>query len=60
VSVFLPGVGQTISQLAPVFIYTTYTADGLAEAGAVALVLLAVSAGVFLLVRTLGYDSGVP
>lgn len=59
VEFFLPGVGTTAAQHAPVFIYTAYTSAGLAESGAVAFVLLVGSALVFLLVRTVGYEGGM-
>lgn len=47
---------ETVSQLAPVFIYNTYTSTGLAEAGAVSAILLLVSGAVFLLIRSVAYD----
>lgn len=59
VSVVVPGVGSITASHAPVFVYQTYTSRGLAESGAVASVLLAVSAAVFLLVRWLT-DDGTP
>lgn len=49
--------GQSLSaQHAPVFIYNTYLSAGLEESGAVATLLLALSAAIFLLVRTVAYD----
>jgi molybdate/tungstate transport system permease protein len=49
--------GQTVSaQHAPVFIYNAYLSAGLEESGAVATLLLALSAAIFLLVRTVPYD----
>lgn len=59
VQLFVPGVGQVTAQHAPVFVYTTYTSRGLAEGGAVAAVLLVVSAGIFLLVRWATDGNGV-
>lgn len=54
---FYPVAGQeAVSQLAPVFIFNTYTADGLAEAGAVSAILLGLVGAVFLLIRALAYD----
>lgn len=54
---FYPPAGDVVpSQHAPVFIFNTYTSQGLAESGAVAAILLAVSAGIFLLIRWLAYD----
>ncbi|UPW01460.1 ABC transporter permease [Halorussus gelatinilyticus] len=51
--------GETVSaQHAPVFIYNTYLSAGLEESGAVAVLLLALSALIFLLVRTVAYDDG--
>ncbi|WP_321112008.1 ABC transporter permease [Halorussus salinisoli] len=51
--------GETLSaQHAPVFIYNTYLSAGLDESGAVATLLLALSAVIFLLVRTVAYDDG--
>ncbi|SDM99502.1 molybdate/tungstate transport system permease protein [Halogranum gelatinilyticum] len=49
---------ETTTQHAPVFIYNTYTSQGLPESGAVATLLLGLSAGIFLLVRWLAYDDG--
>jgi molybdate/tungstate transport system permease protein len=56
VEFFVPSVGTLTSQHAPVFIFNTYTSRGLAESGAVAAVLLAVSALIFLLIRWVAYD----
>ncbi|MFB6155725.1 MAG: ABC transporter permease [Haloferacaceae archaeon] len=44
------------TQHAPVFIFNTYTSQGLAESGAVATILLGLSALIFLLVRWVAYD----
>lgn len=49
---------ETTTQHAPVFIYNTYTSQGLPESGAVATLLLGLSAGIFLVVRSLAYDDG--
>lgn len=57
VEFFVPFVGTLTAQHAPVFIFNTYTSRGLAESGAVASVLLAVSALVFLLIRWIAYDT---
>ena len=56
VSFTFPGLGEVAAQHAPVFIYNTYTSYGLARSGAVAAILLAMSAAVFLTVRWLAYD----
>ena len=54
---FYPPAGEVVaSQHAPVYIYNTYTSLGLAESGAVATLLVGLSAGVFLLIRWLAYD----
>lgn len=45
--------GSVTAQHAPVFVYNAYLQGGLAESGAVAFLLLAVSAVIFLLVRYL-------
>lgn len=58
VEFFYPGSGVVTAQHAPVFVFQTYTTSGLDEAGAVSVVLLALSAGLFLLVRWLAYDEG--
>lgn len=47
---------ESVSQLAPVFIYNTYTSQGLAEAGAVSAILLLLSGAVFLVIRSIAYD----
>ncbi|MFB6101115.1 MAG: ABC transporter permease [Haloplanus sp.] len=52
-----PAGGKVTAQHAPVFVYGTYLQGGLAESGAVAFILLAVSALIFLLVRYLTSDS---
>jgi molybdate/tungstate transport system permease protein len=49
---------ETSAQHAPVYIFNTYTSQGLPESGAVATLLLLLSAGIFLLVRWLAYDDG--
>ena len=57
---FYPPAGGTVTaQHAPVFVYNTYLQGGLDESGAVALLLLVVSALVFLLVRYLTDDDAV-
>jgi molybdate/tungstate transport system permease protein len=48
--------GQVTAQHAPVFVYNTYLQGGLEESGAVAFLLLAVSAVIFLIVRYLTDD----
>lgn len=58
VEFFLPGVGPVRNQHAPVFIYNTYVSGSLEESGAVAAVLLGLSALIFLLVRYVAYDEG--
>jgi molybdate/tungstate transport system permease protein len=58
VTFFVPGLGEVASQHAPVYIFNTYTAAGLERAGAVAAVLLALTAGVFLAVRSVGDREG--
>ncbi|MFD1587528.1 ABC transporter permease [Halorientalis brevis] len=58
VEFFYPVQGeQVVAQHAPVFVYNTYLQGGLDESGAVAALLLAVSAGIFLLVRWLTNDA---
>jgi len=52
-----PAGGEVTAQHAPVFVYGTYLQGGLAESGAVAFILLGVSALIFLLVRYLTSDS---
>jgi molybdate/tungstate transport system permease protein len=55
--------GEVTAQHAPVFVYNTYLQGGLEESGAVAFLLLAVSAVIFLLVRYLtddGTAGGMP
>ncbi|MFB6353178.1 MAG: ABC transporter permease [Halobacteriales archaeon] len=57
VQFFYPFAGEFVTaQHAPVFVYNTYLQGGLAESGAVAFLLLAVSAVIFLLVRYLTAD----
>lgn len=52
--------GDVTAQHAPVFVYNTYLQGGLEESGAVAFLLLAVSAVIFLLVRSLtDEDTGI-
>ncbi|NEU55511.1 ABC transporter permease [Halorussus sp. MSC15.2] len=55
---YLPEGRSLSAQHAPVFIYNTYLSAGLDRSGAVATLLLALSAVVFLLVRTVAYDDG--
>ncbi|WP_435333988.1 ABC transporter permease [Haloarchaeobius sp. TZWWS8] len=56
VDFFYPPAFDTLSGThAPVFIYKTYTQAGLDQSGAVAFVLLVLSACIFLLVRWLGF-----
>lgn len=50
---------RVTAQHAPVFVYNTYLQGGLDESGAVAFLLLAVSAGIFLLVRYLTGDESI-
>ncbi|RXK49245.1 ABC transporter permease [Halorientalis pallida] len=58
VEFFYPPAGeQVIAQHAPVFVYNTYLQGGLDESGAIAALLLAVSAAIFLLVRWLTTDA---
>ena len=51
--------GEVTAQHAPVFVYNTYLQGGLEESGAVAFLLLAVSAVIFLVVRYLTDDDAV-
>ena len=64
VEFFYPFAGEKVTaQHAPVFVYNTYLQGGLEESGAVAFLLLAVSAAIFLLVRYLtddGTAGGMP
>jgi molybdate/tungstate transport system permease protein len=55
---YLPEGESLSAQHAPVFIYNTYLSAGLERSGAVATLLLALSAVIFLLVRTIAYDDG--
>ena len=55
---YLPEGETASAQHAPVFIYNTYLSSGLEQSGAVAVLLLALSALIFLLVRTVAYDDG--
>jgi molybdate/tungstate transport system permease protein len=58
VEFFFPLEGsRVVAQHAPVFVYNTYLQGGLDESGAVAALLLAVSAGIFLLVRWVTSDT---
>ncbi|MFT4921154.1 MAG: molybdate/tungstate transport system permease protein [Haloarculaceae archaeon] len=60
VSFFYPPSGGEVSaQHAPVFVYNTYLQGGLDQSGAVAFLLLAVSALIFLVVRYLTDDDTV-
>jgi molybdate/tungstate transport system permease protein len=54
---YLPAGERVTAQHAPVFVYNTYLQGGLEESGAVAFLLLSVSAVVFLLVRYVTEDS---
>ncbi|MFB6166612.1 MAG: ABC transporter permease [Haloarculaceae archaeon] len=56
VSFFFPGLGEVSTQHAPVFIFNTYVTYSLQRSGAVAAILLVLSAAIFLLVRWLAYD----
>ncbi|MFB6081127.1 MAG: ABC transporter permease [Haloferacaceae archaeon] len=57
VEFFYPPAGRSVTaQHAPVFVYNTYLQGGLDESGAVAFLVLGVSAAVFLLVRSLTDD----
>lgn len=54
---FYPPAGDVVAgQHAPVYIFNAYTSSGLVESGAVATLLLVLSAAIFLLVRWLAYD----
>jgi len=58
VEFFYPVTGErVVAQHAPVFVYNSYLQGGLDESGAVAALLLGVSAGIFLLVRWLTNES---
>ncbi len=60
VQFFYPFEGRAVTaQHAPVFVYNTYLQGGLEESGAVAFLLLAVSAVIFLLVRYVTDDDTV-
>jgi molybdate/tungstate transport system permease protein len=60
VSFFYPFAGGKVTaQHAPVFVYNTYLQGGLEESGAVAFLLLAVSAMIFLIVRYLTDDDTI-
>ncbi|WP_423750577.1 ABC transporter permease [Salinirarus marinus] len=54
---YLPAGEKVTAQHAPVFVYNTYLQGGLAESGAVAFLLLAVSGIIFLIIRYLTGDS---
>jgi ABC-type sulfate transport system, permease component len=57
VTFFYPFAGEEVTtKHAPVFVYNTYLQGGLEESGAVAFLLLAVSAAIFLVVRYLTDD----
>ena len=58
VEFFVPGTGTVTGQHGPVFIYNAYLSAGLERSGAIATLLLALSAVIFLLVRTLAYEEG--
>ena len=59
VDFFYPLAGESVrAQHAPVFVYNTYLQGGLTESGAVAFLLLGVSALIFLVVRWLTGDTG--
>jgi molybdate/tungstate transport system permease protein len=49
---------QVFGQHAPVYIFNTYTSQGLEASGAVAAILLGLSALIFLVIRWLAYDEG--
>ncbi|MFB6194507.1 MAG: ABC transporter permease [Halobaculum sp.] len=51
VETVVPGLGPVAAQHAPVYVFAVYSTEGLPAAGAVAVVLLAASGAVFLLVR---------
>jgi len=54
VRMFYPFTGQTVTaQHAPVLVYNTFISEGLPQSGAVGLLLLGVSAAIFLIVRWL-------
>ena len=54
VRLFYPFSGETVTaQHAPVFVYNTFISEGLPQSGAVGLLLLCVSAAIFVLVRWL-------
>jgi molybdate/tungstate transport system permease protein len=56
---FYPLAGERVFEAhAPVFIYRAYTAGSLAESGAVAFVLLAVSVVIFVVIRSIAQDGG--
>lgn len=60
VTFFYPVAGkQVTAQHAPVFVYNTYLQGGLGESGAVAFLLLGVSAFIFLVVRYLTDEGAV-
>jgi len=54
----VPLFGETtFSNHAPVFIFKTYNAGSIEQSGAVSIILLALSAAIFVLVRWLAYDN---
>lgn len=56
---FYPPAGKIVNSAhAPVFIYKTYLTGSLAESGAVAFILLAVSVAIFLVIRGVAQDGG--
>ncbi|MFB6070131.1 MAG: ABC transporter permease [Halanaeroarchaeum sp.] len=58
VEVFFPITGNTkTTQHAPVYIYNTFLSNGLAESGAVAVLLLTLCTAIFLAVRWIAYDA---
>jgi molybdate/tungstate transport system permease protein len=56
---FYPPAGEVVrSSHAPVFVYQSYLTGSLDESGAVSVLLLAVSVGIFLVIRSLAADGG--
>ncbi|MFB6205146.1 MAG: ABC transporter permease [Haloglomus sp.] len=56
---FYPPAGEAVfGAHAPVFIYKTYLTGSLAESGAVAFILLAVSIVIFVVIRSIAQDGG--
>lgn|GEM_PF-29358 len=59
VDVFYPPAGSDVTaQHAPVYIFRTFTSQGLDDSGAVAALLLVLVAVIFVVVRTVAYDDG--